>query len=203
MTVNQVNSVPAKAGIVQETKNKVSNENKKVDKELVQDKEVVYEKSADIKEAKKTVSDYGKDAEIKYAADIAAVKEMQRALDKRMENSFLQMAMDSLGEQQTGLKAKLEEILEAGGEEITPQMIDEAKANVAEDGYFGVEATANRLVDFAKALSGENPEKAEMLKDAFMKGFEQAEELWGDDLPEISQKTKVRTEELFDEWKNN
>jgi len=203
MTVNQVNSVPAKAGIVQETKNKVSKENKKVDKELVQDKEVVYEKSADIKEAKKTVLDYGKDAEIKYAADIAAVKEMQRALDKRMENSFLQMAMDSLGEQQTGLKAKLEEILEARGEEITPQMIDEAKADVAEDGYFGVEATANRLVDFAKALSGENPEKAEMLKDAFMKGFEQAEELWGDDLPEISQKTKVRTEELFDEWKNN
>lgn len=180
-------------------------ESLKKDKEPVvkesSDKEVVYEKSAK-PDKDKTLEDYGKEAKVKYAADIAAVEEMKKQLDKRMENSFLQMALDVLGDQQTGLKAKLEEILKDRGDEISPEMIEQAKADVAEDGYYGVEETAKRLVDFAKALSGGNPAKAGLLKDALLSGFEQAEEMWGDELPEISKQTKERALELFDEWEN-
>lgn len=205
MNVHNINGVKQQNIMKETEKKEVKTEKQEVKKsEKGQlDKEVVFEKSENLAHDKdKTLEDYASDAAVKYAADIAAVKEMQKALDKKMENSFLKMAIDTLGEQQTGIKAKLEAILEKRSDEITPEMIDEAKADVAEDGYFGVEATANRLVDFAKALSGGNPEKAEMLKDAFMSGFEQAEELWGDELPEISKQTKTRTEALFDEWMN-
>lgn len=200
MNINQVNVVAANKSAVQEATKKdiKKNEVKKQEENVSKDKEVVFEKSSD----EKTIEDYGKEAQVKYAADIAAVKEMQKALDKRMQNSFLQMAIDSLGEQQTGIKAALEEILSSRSDEITPEMIAEAKADVAEDGYYGVEATANRLVDFAKALSGGDPSKAEMLKDAFLSAYDQAEEMWGDELPEISKQTKARTEELFDQWMN-
>lgn len=205
MNVHNVNGVKQQPIMKETEKKEVKTEKqeaKKSEKGKL-DKEVVFEKSENLAQDKdKTLEDYASDAAVKYAADIAAVEEMQKALDKKMENSFLKMAIDTLGEQQSGIKAKLEAILEENSADITPDMIEEAKADVAEDGYFGVEATANRLVDFAKALSGGNPEKAEMLKDAFMSGFEQAEELWGDELPEISKQTKTRTEELFDAWIN-
>lgn len=142
------------------------------------DKEVLYEKTAKIDNEKK-LEDYGKEAKVKYAADIAAVEDMKKQVDKRMENSFLQMAIDVLGDQQTGLKAKLEEILKDRGDEISPEMIEQAKDDVAEDGFYGIEETAKRLVDFAKALSGGNPEKVGLLKDALLSGFEKAEEMWG------------------------
>ena len=43
--------------------------------------------------------------------------------------------------------------------------------------------------DFAKALSGNDPEKADLLLDAFKKGFKEATKSWGQDLPDISQRT--------------
>lgn len=207
----QMNIGQIKAGQVQNNKSlkeeikTKEKESLKKDKEPVvkevSDKEVVYEKSS-VSGKEKNLEDYGKEAKVKYAADIAAVEEMKKQLDKRMENSFLQMALDVLGDQQTGLKAKLEGILKDRGDEISPEMIAQAKADVAEDGYYGVEETAKRLVNFAKALSGGNPEKAALLKDALLSGFEQAEEMWGDELPEISKQTKERALELFDEWEN-
>ncbi|MBN2899515.1 MAG: hypothetical protein JXO44_12145 [Clostridia bacterium] len=206
MTIHNVNGVTGASAVTQESvkKNeKAAKETKTESAVKNTDTEVVYEKSEVAEEEEtKSLETYGKEAKIKYAADIAAVEEMKRALDKKMKNSFLQMAIDSLGEQQTGIKAKLEAILKENSGEITDEMIEQAKEDVSEDGYYGVEATAKRLVDFAKALSGGDPDKAEMLKDAFLDGFKQAEELWGDDLPEISQKTKTRTEELFDVWIN-
>ena len=37
----------------------------------------------------------------------------------------------------------------------------QAQADIAEDGYWGVNQTSDRIVDFAKALSGGNPDKIE------------------------------------------
>ena len=38
----------------------------------------------------------------------------------------------------------------------------QAQADIAEDGYWGVEQTSDRILDFAKALSGNDPEKADL-----------------------------------------
>ena len=58
------------------------------------------------------------------------------------------------------------------------------------------------LGDFAKALSGNDPEKADLLLDAFKKGFTEATKSWGQDLPDISQRTYDAVVEKFNKWKN-
>lgn len=78
----------------------------------------------------------------------------------------------------------------------------QAEKDIAEDGYWGVEQTSDRILDFAKALSGNDPEKADLLLDAFKKGFEEATKTWGDKLPDISQRTYDAVVEKFDNWKN-
>ena len=76
----------------------------------------------------------------------------------------------------------------------------QAQADIAEDGYWGVNQTSDRIVDFAKALCGGDPDKIEEMREAFKKGFKQAEETWGGELPEISQKTYDAVMEKFDAW---
>ena len=76
----------------------------------------------------------------------------------------------------------------------------QAQADIAEDGYWGVEQTSDRIIDFAKALTGGDPDKIEEMKEAFEKGFKQAEKTWGGELPEISKKTYDAVFEKFDAW---
>lgn len=75
-----------------------------------------------------------------------------------------------------------------------------AQADIAEDGYWGVNQTSDRIVDFAKALCGGDPDKIEEMRDAFKKGFEMATKTWGGKLPDISQRTYDATMEKFDNW---
>lgn len=76
----------------------------------------------------------------------------------------------------------------------------QAEADIAEDGYWGVNATSDRILDFAKALTGGDPSKIEEMREAFEKGFKQATEAWGGELPEISQKTYDAVMSKFDAW---
>ena len=78
----------------------------------------------------------------------------------------------------------------------------QAQADIADDGYWGVEQTSDRILDFAKALSGDDPDKADAMLEAFKKGFEQATKAWGDKLPDISQRTYDAVVEKFNKWKN-
>ncbi|MGN0142810.1 MAG: hypothetical protein ACI4AD_11325 [Roseburia sp.] len=97
-------------------------------------------------------------------------------------------------------KGKFED--EDGNSLLTAADIAQAKADIAEDGYWGVEQTSDRILDFAKALSGDDPDKADLLLNAFKKGFEQATKSWGDKLPDISQRTYDAVVEKFNNWKN-
>ena len=78
----------------------------------------------------------------------------------------------------------------------------QAQADIADDGYWGVDQTSDRILDLAKALSGNDPEKADLLLDAFKKGFKEATKSWGQDLPDISQRTYDAVVEKFNKWKN-
>ncbi len=78
----------------------------------------------------------------------------------------------------------------------------QAQKDIAEDGYWGVEQTSDRIIDFAKALAGDDPEKADEMIAAFQKGFKQATKAWGDTLPDISQRTYDAVMQKFDDWKN-
>ncbi len=78
---------------------------------------------------------------------------------------------------------------------LTPQ---EAQALVADDGYFGVEQTSDRIVDFAISAFGSDPNKLQQMKDSIDKGFKEAQQAFGGALPEISQKTYAAIMEKLD-----
>lgn len=65
----------------------------------------------------------------------------------------------------------------------------QAQEDVSEDGYWGVKQTSNRILDFATALTGGDPSKIEEMREAFKKGYKQAEKTWGGELPDISKQT--------------
>ena len=90
--------------------------------------------------------------------------------------------------------------LRTGNFTVDAETKAQAQADIAEDGYWGVKQTSDRIVDFAKALCGGDPDKIEEMKAAFEKGFKQAKETWGGELPEISQKTYDAVLEKFDAW---
>lgn len=73
--------------------------------------------------------------------------------------------------------------------DFTTMTQEEAQELVAEDGYFGVEKTSQRIVDFAINAFGRDPSKLDQMKDAIDKGFLEAQDAFGGSLPEISQQT--------------
>lgn len=90
------------------------------------------------------------------------------------------------------------------GKNVTVEIDDETRAEaadlVSEDGYFGVKQTSERILDFAKAVSGGDASKFEMLKEATINGFKAAEELWGGEMPQITKDTHDAVMAGFDAW---
>lgn len=76
----------------------------------------------------------------------------------------------------------------------------QAQEDISEDGYWGVKQTSERILDFAKALTGGDSSKVEDIRTAIEKGFSEAAKLWGDELPEISQRTHDAVMKGLDEW---
>ena len=90
--------------------------------------------------------------------------------------------------------------LASGDYTVSPEVKAQAQKDIAEDGYWGVKQTSERILDFAKALSGGDPAQAEKMRSAFEKGYEQATKAWGKDLPSISKDTYDAVMKGFDEW---
>lgn len=84
--------------------------------------------------------------------------------------------------------------------DVPESVREQARKDVAEDGYWGAEQTSDRILSFAQALAGDNKELAEKLLDAVKEGFKLAGEDWGEELPELSQKTMGITLEKMNNW---
>lgn len=85
------------------------------------------------------------------------------------------------------------------GRPVTDLSQDEAKALISEDGFFGVKNTAQRIFDFAVKMAGDDPERLQTARDAMLKGFKEAENIFGGTLPDISYETINKALELIDE----
>lgn len=160
--------------------------------------EVVFEKSND-KIADKT--GYGNI--IKNKGKLSETELLKLKLDQKMNDAFYLMVQDVMDGQNAGMKAAIEKLLAERGEEITPEMIEEAKEDVAEGGFFSVESVTKRIMSFAKAISGNDPSKAALLRSAFEDGFKEASKIWGDSLPQISQDTYDSVMDAFDKWESD
>lgn len=76
----------------------------------------------------------------------------------------------------------------------------EAQAAIGEGGPLSPENVSDRIVEFAKAISGGDKSKFELLKNAIEEGFGEAAKTLGGKLPEISQKTYDLVMEKLENW---
>ena len=158
---------------------------------------VIYERSADAEASKKS-------AETKtYKQDIGMVEKLKADAEARTQQ--LQDIVNKLISKQgvtfdIANGKNLKSVFD--GLEVDAETKAQAQKDIAEDGYWGVKQTSERIFDFAKALTGGDPDKMEDMRKAFEKGFKQATSAWGEDLPSISQETYGAVQKLFDDYKN-
>jgi len=97
----------------------------------------------------------------------------------------------------------------ADGRDETPEIDisqlsqEEAQALIADDGYFGVEQTSDRIVDFAIAMAGGDTSRLAAIKEGVTKGFNEALEAFGGWLPDISYNTFDAVMNKLDSWAEN
>ena len=77
---------------------------------------------------------------------------------------------------------------------------EEAGELVKDDGYFGVEQTSDRIVDFAVSIAGNDPARLDAIKQGVEQGFQEALDAFGGWLPEISYDTYDAVFKKLDDW---
>ena len=94
------------------------------------------------------------------------------------------------------------DMIKEGTIEVDDETAAEAAKEVADDGYWGVEQTSERMFSFAKALAGNDPTKADSMLEALQNGYDEAEKQWGGELPEICKKTLEATKKKLTDWRD-
>lgn len=191
MNVNGITSVQAQSAYQSySTNSKVVSEEAVVEKNTTAAEEsgVIYERSTETTATKK------------YTPDTALIQKLKA--DAEARTAQLKSIVEQLMSKQTNAYGQANDIwkfLASGDYEVDPATKAQAQADIAEDGYWGVEATSSRIVDFATALTGGDPDKIEEMREAFKKGYAMAEKKWGGELPEISKQTYDAVMKKFDE----
>ena len=84
------------------------------------------------------------------------------------------------------------------GKAITELSTEEAAELISDEGFFGIEQTSQRVANFVLNFSGDNLEILKQGRAGIVQGFEDAQKMWGGELPEISYQTQANTLELID-----
>ena len=138
-----------------------------------------------------------------YKPDTEKIKQMQDDMTTRQQ-TFLNLIRQMFGKQAKTLSLTddaLWKTLAAGDFTVDEKTKEQALKDISEDGYWGVKQTSDRILDFAKALTGGDPSKIEKMRSAFEQGYKQAEKTWSGHLPEICKKTYDAVMQGFDDWK--
>lgn len=131
----------------------------------------------------------------KTEVDRQAINKMMEESNQKLEN-FKNLIRTLIEKQGGTVEAALSGKFTVKIDEATRL---EAQEAISEDGEFGVAKTAERIVSFAKAISGGDPSKLETLKKAIKQGFDEAEKILGE-LPEISWETYKEVMRQLDHW---
>ena len=84
------------------------------------------------------------------------------------------------------------------GKPITELSEEEAVDLISEEGFFGITQTSQRVADFVFGFAGDDLDILEQGREGIVQGFEEAEKMWGGELPQISYDTQAKTLELID-----
>ena len=176
MAINSINTVTAAAAASTQTTTKSAEKTSETTKKAASSKTasgVIYEKSSDSRTDKASNKTTNKTDNAAIVAKLKADAE-QRTAQLR---SIVEQMMTKQGVA-IGTADDMWKFLAKGDFTVSADVKAQAQADIADDGYWGVEQTSDRILDFAKALSGDDPDKADAMLEAFKKGFEQATKAW-------------------------
>lgn len=157
-------------------------------------------KDVDQAEFSKDTSVTTKMSDSQRAALVKSLKDDLNNQMSRFTNMMTQMF------QKQGITANLSEgndfwrMMASGNYTVDEKTKAEAQEAISEDGYWGVKQTSQRIFDFAYALAGDDPDKMKEMQAAVEKGFAQAGEAWGGELPSICGDTHSAVSKLFDDY---
>ncbi len=162
-------------------------------------------KDADKKAATNAYSEPAATYEASTAANrtdrSAVIAHLKSSAEQRMQQ--MQSLVTKMFEKQgitIGTADNMWRILAGGNFTADAATIAQAKEDISEDGYWGVNQTSERIFSFAAALSGGDKEKMQEMVKAVEKGFSEATKAWGKKLPGITQDTHSAIMDKFDKW---
>lgn len=161
---------------------------------------VVYEKGSSDTTKKATYSINKMSKE-----DRAAIVKQLKADQAAREQSLISLVSQMMSKQASaslygGDSDGIWKFIASGKYTVDAATKAQAQKDIAEDGYWGVKQTSQRLFDFASALAGDDVDKMKEMQAAVEKGFKLAGKAWGGELPGISQDTFAATNKLFEEY---
>ena len=195
-----VNSVSGASGQDMYAYSSAAKSNVKDDaKDKTGDAGAVYEKSSGA--AKSATYSINKMSAKDRAELVSQLKADQESRQSQLVNIVQQM----MGKQATSYSIAtasddMWKFLAKGDFTVDAATKAQAQADIAEDGYWGVKQTSQRLFDFASALAGDDVEKMKEMQAAMEKGFKLATKAWGKELPSISNDTLSAANQLFDDY---
>lgn len=156
----------------------------------------VYEKSEEAQKATEL-------ATAKYQPNAALIEQM-KADQAKVQNQLMSYVQESLMGQGNAMAASDDvwKFLASGNYTVSAAAKEEAQKAISEGGYWSAEKTSDRIVEFAKALTGGDPDKIEEMRSAIEKGFKEATKAWGKDLPDITNDTYDLIQKKLDNWAN-
>ena len=164
-------------------------------------KAAVYEK-AQPTDSKKEPYKINKMSKEERAALVKALKEEVEARQKQFID-LVTKTISGQGEKAAIANGNMDDIwkkLAKGDFKISEAAKKQAKEEISEKGYWGVEQTSKRLFDYASALAGDDVNKMKAMQAAMEKGYKEATKAWGKDLPEISKRTLAAANKLFEDY---
>lgn len=179
---NNVTDVYAAASAAETEKNTSKVDTNKTDTSKTEDTAAVYDKTKLSEDDRKTI-----------VAQLKADQEKRQSQLTDLVHSMLNTQTNTFGQANN-----IWQFLAKGEYTVDAATQKKAQEAISEDGYWGVKQTSDRIVSFATALAGDDTKQLEKMRDAFLKGYKQAEKTWGGKLPDISKKTYDAVLEKFD-----
>lgn len=170
-------------------------------KKTTKTSEVKSDSSSAKKESGVTYESSVSSTSSKRAKNAALVAQLKADSDKRAAQ--MQSLVTNMFKKQgitIGTADDMWKTLASGNFTADADTIAQAKKDISEDGYWGVEQTSERIFSFALALSNGDEKQMEKMVSAVEKGFSLATKSWGKELPSISNDTHTAIMDKFDNW---
>lgn len=141
----------------------------------------------------------GDQINLTYSSETTATYNSSLSLEKKTQDGYnlLRGLVLNIFKEQ-GLDYKIE----TGDSEIDINTLTPEKAQelIADDAYFGVEKTSERIFNFAVGMAGGDPARLDAIREGVEHGFQEALDAFGGSLPDISYDTYDTVMKKLDNW---